>query len=214
MPDRLKRAFQPIFSPVLTITPLETDVSVPPQASVIFSSVNGVKFAPPGNRRTAYCIGPATTQAAKSAGWHAQEKGDTADALVQSLADSGLSFDQLIHLSGRHTRGQVAKRLNALGVPVDHHVIYDQRLQPLSTEALSALAGNRPVFIPLFSPRTARHLANEISNATFVTFIALSRNVAVEVRILGETSVFVADEPNAASLMSEIETALKSARMG
>lgn len=214
LPAHLRDSFRLVLAPLIAIEPCEADFNLPKDATVIFSSINGVKFAPPGEGRTAFCVGPATTQAAIANKWQAKTMGGTADELVTTLSDMTAPNGPLIHLSGRHTRGNIAQRLTANGTFVKHIVIYEQRAQHLSDEAKSTITGKDPVFIPLFSPRTARQLAKEINTAPSATLIALSRNVAAEVTDLGVAVQIVADEPNAAAMVTAIESALKSARLG
>lgn len=214
LPAHLRKEFSLVLAPLITIEALDVDYTLPPNARVIFSSVNGVSFAPSGDGRTAYCVGPATTEAALSNNWKAKTMGGTADALVATVSQLPVFEGPLVHLSGRHTRGNIARRLMENGLPVRHIVTYEQRAHPLSEEAKLILKGKEPAFIPLFSPRTARHLAKEIGSASSATFIALSRNVAAEVTDLGAVVQFVADEPNAAAMVKAIESALKFARLG
>lgn len=44
-------------------------------------------------------------------------------------------------------------------------VVYDQLSQPLSDAARQALAGMAPVILPLFSPRSARILSEQVTQA-------------------------------------------------
>ncbi|MEP6065980.1 MAG: uroporphyrinogen-III synthase [Paracoccaceae bacterium] len=210
LPAHLRDAFRLVLAPLITIEPCNVDFALPKDATVIFSSTHGVSFAPDGEGRSAFCVGPATTKAALANNWQAKMMGSTANSLVVALSDIALPDAPLVHLSGRHTRGNIAQRLTAKGTPVRHVVIYEQRGQHLSNEAKSTITGNEPVFIPLFSPRTARQLAIEIDTAPSATIIALSRNVAAEVTDLGVAVQFVADEPNAKAMVTAIESALKS----
>lgn len=151
-------------------------------AGVIFSSMNAVAHAGPGRDLPAYCVGAQTTDAARAAGFAAICEGRTADELVAALTASRPA-GPLLHLHGRHQRGDIAGRLAQAGLTVRGRVIYDQAAVPPGTAFQTALA-RRPLIAPLFSPRTATlfaeasgtHWGNAVPDR--VHLIALSAAVA------------------------------------
>ena len=71
----------------------------------------------------------------------------------------------LLHLRGAHAVTDLAGRLTAEGLACDEAVVYAQRERPPTPEALAVLAGNVPVLVPLFSPRSARLAAQAVRAA-------------------------------------------------
>lgn len=146
-----------IISPVMDIRCSGAAPDLQAYSGVIFTSENGVRCAAaPADRRVpAYCVGPRTAQAAQDAGFAAHEFGPDAEALVAAILQAGTP-GPLLHLRGKHARGAVAKRLESAGLQCAERVLYDQVARDPSLAALTALAGERPLVVPLFSPRSAR----------------------------------------------------------
>ena len=199
LPDPVRAQLAPVFSPLIDITQVAHQLELGPHDSAVFSSRNGVQAGPNGHDRTAYCIGPATTKAAIAKGWTAKQVGSDADGLVQALqaiAPTG----RLVHLSGTHTRGDIAGRLSQAGLNITNVAIYDQLLRPLSQEAAEIILTAPRVIIPLFSPRTAAHFIRTAPAAESVHAIALSRAVADEFPAHSVCTVTVAGRPDAQAM--------------
>lgn len=121
---------------------------------LVFSSANGVAayVALSGPQGLAvWCVGARTGQAASKAGLLVQDVAQTADALVALP----IGATALTHLHGTHTRGDIAARLSARGIPCTGAAIYDQAPVPLTPQALTLLQDDQRVIAPLFSPRSA-----------------------------------------------------------
>lgn len=200
----MKARLDLIFSPLLEIIDLHVTVDLTGYAAVIFSSSNGVRFAPDGGSRVAYCIGEKTTGAAQRRGWEASLAGSTAEQLVHNLTKNS-TVGPILHLAGVHQRGDVAGMLKAAGIDVDKVILYDQRVLLLSPEAQHAISSDKPCILPVFSPRTASSLANHITDAQHVTAIALSASVAAPLAGLPFKKVLISDAPTAAAIHKTIE---------
>lgn len=207
LPPGLRDRLTPITSPLMRIEPLTAETDLTDIAGVIFSSVNGVAFGPAPGGMPAYCIGAKTTQQASASGWTATMAGQNADQLVTAL-QTATPPTPLLHIAGRHLRGDIAQRLSNVGLPTRTVAVYDQILQPLSAEAQAALGDDRLKIVPLFSPRTAQHFIAECSDLRHVILVALSDAVADMARDAGAKALIVAPEPNAVSLAVTLETAL------
>ena len=156
-----------ISSPILQIVTREAEIGLDGVSGLIFTSENGVRAfrALAADRRfAAYCVGSRTTQAARNLGLRAREVGADASSLVNYLT-ANPPGGKLVHLRGANTRGDVAKRLTAAGQRCEQQVLYDQTPQQLSQNALAALAGDVPVLLPIFSPRSAMLLSEVAQNA-------------------------------------------------
>ena len=194
------------IAPLMEIALSDAPITAADAQGVIFSSANGVQAARAAGlepRLPAFCIGRATTAAATGAGWNASFAGEDADALVATLARTRPATP-LLHLHGAHTRGDIAGRLTAAGLPTRGLPVYDQRLLPLSPAAKRHLAGQTPVIAPLFSPRTARQFAEQIAAPDRVHAIALSPAVAEVLAGKSFASLVTVDRPEADLMIGAI----------
>ncbi len=207
LPQGLQAALKLIPAPLMRVSPLGNQISYEGYHGVIFTSANGVAAAgrAPGSL-PAYCVGQRTTETARDAGWQAQFCGATAAALVAQLS-AAPPLSPLLHLHGRHTRGDIANQLTALGLPCDGQVIYEQQLLSLSPEVMREISVQRDVIVPLFSPRTARHFASLGLDQVNLTLIALSESVAAELKGLNYKDLRVSKAPHAISMAEMVRDA-------
>ena len=150
-----------LIAPVLSIRPVAHDAGrLAAARGLVFTSVNAVPAAGPGRGRPAICVGPATAEAARAAGFDVTEGPGDAVRMLPLLDGLGEGW---LHPHGAH----VAKVL-----PVPGMVVYDQLPEPLNAAAQSALAGPVPVILPLFSPRSARILSDQAVGARAPLWLA------------------------------------------
>lgn len=193
-----------IFSPVLEIMAVGPWPDLYRYRSVILTSANAVRGDLSGLR--AYCVGEQTAQAAERAG--AQVAACALDAA--SLVAAGMVPDApVLYLRGAHVSVDLAAEFSA-----DACVVYDQCAHPLSEDALEALNGDRPVILPLFSPRMARLVAAKVSRpAPRLHVIGMSVAVAKAwkgalVEPASSGSLDVCEEPTRANMVSRIVASL------
>ena len=205
---------QVIYAPLIDIVPCGMPPLLARYAGVIFTSANGVEAAPVAvdAGMPAYCVGRRTARRARAAGFRVQITAQDADDLVARIADLSPQ-GRLAHLSGRHTRGDIAARLGAAGIAVDARVVYDQQLRPLTAQALRALSGEVPVILPLFSPRTAAHLVSHVKEAPHTRIIALSGAVRDALGQARFAQVQIAAYPSGKDMVASIEKVLRGSRL-
>ncbi len=177
---------------------------------VIFTSGTGVEAA--GKLALgplpAYCVGPRTAAAAAAAGYTPVEMDGDADRLIAALLDRRPP-GPLVHLHGENTRGAVAARLTAGGLPTMGLAVYAQRARPLTQAALDLLAGTGPVVVPLFSPRTAALFSRAAEEARSPLWIAaLSPAVAAAAVTLIAARTAVAARPDAGAMLDAVASLL------
>lgn len=156
--ERFAQAFRARFGaewPVV-ISPLTaiaaTGAPVPDADVIIFTSERGVVLR--GDGRLAYCVGARTAAAATAAGFRAiTGPGEAAGLCAQILADRPQG--RLLHIRGAEAAMTVAAHLSGAGLITQEVIVYRQEDLPLSAEALAILSGDRPILLPLFSPRGA-----------------------------------------------------------
>lgn len=201
-----------VASPLIRIVGVPP-VSEPLEGTAIFTSANGVKFAPDGAGQRAFCVGEATTRAAQASGWSAQMKGADANALVQQLLQERPT-DSMVHYRGTHTRGDIAERLAKAGLTIRSQTVYDQQETPLSADAHEVLQGSNPVIVPLFSPRTARLFVVQSNAVSPLLVAAMSAQVAEDARPLHPAAVCVAAEPTMGAMVAAVEKLVRRASAG
>lgn len=196
-----------IHSPLMQIVPTGETPDLSAAAGVIFTSAQGVALAPRGIGRPAYCVGEITAKAARARAWHVRAHALTADDLVPAIEKMSPE-GPLVHLAGRHRRGDIAGRLTASGTPTTVSVLYDQRLQNLTKEALAALSGEITAVVPLFSPRSAAHFATQVAPAGQIHCATLSQAVAQSLGPKWQTQVHCAPTPSGDELAQVVEMLL------
>lgn len=204
-----------VISPLIRIACRTDPISFEGIRGLIFSSANGVLSAKSVTDRRdlpCFCVGLATTRAARQAGWTAHQAGQDADTLVAALCRDKPDAP-LLHLRGEHGRGNVAQRLTERGLITREQVIYEQLAEPLTPEAQKALQGSGPVIAPLFSPRTAQLFAAQTPRRA-VTVAALSAAVAQEVAGNASIRAHVAAQPDAQAMGQLVEKLLQSTLAG
>ena len=202
-----------IHSPLLEIVPMGEGSDPSEAEHAIFTSANGVRFAPEGDGRPAYCVGEKTTQLARSRGWDAVFAGATVAALktyVQTKQPRG----EMRHYSGVFVRGNVAAELSGADLTVVNIPIYDQRLLPFSAQAHAVLQGKTPVIVPLFSPRTAAHFASIAPAHPGLHIIAMSSAVAKALDETALATLITAPDPTAKSMAESVENLVLNDSLG
>ncbi|MEP4035101.1 uroporphyrinogen-III synthase [Pseudophaeobacter sp.] len=200
LPLELQAQITVIYAPLMQITPLNTEIDFQGYTGLIFTSANGVAAA--GEAPVplpAFCVGQRTTAAAEQAGWQAQLCGGSATELVTYLCKVKPAAP-LLHLHGRHTRGDIAQTLTAAGLPCEGQVVYEQQLLSPSGEMKQKIIEQTSVIVPLFSPRTARHFASLGLDQVNLSLIALSQAVAAEVKGLHYKDLQVSKTPDARNM--------------
>ncbi|WP_168770482.1 uroporphyrinogen-III synthase [Flavimaricola marinus] len=186
-----------ILSPLIAIEPVDPTIEVMP-AGLILTSAHGVDAArraglPKG--MTAWCVGDRTAEAARVAGFDPiSAKGDSS-ALIRMILDRRPE-GPLLHLHGAHKTGDVVEGLTAAGVSCYGRVGYRQASVPLTQQARFALSADKPLVLPLFSPRTVSILAEQGPFDAPLTVVAISEAVANAAEILRPVRLVLAEQPN------------------
>ena len=213
LPNRVRSRVQVIYSPILDIRPLAVQVDTKGMRGLIFTSANGVNAAASlGVTRNlpAFCVGPATTSAALSAGWTARMAGQTAEELMGNLLQIRPQTP-LLHIRGEHSRGNIAERLTESGLTVHEQLVYQQKLLPLSSEAEEIAHNDDPVIAPLFSPRSARQFADIWSGSAPLWLAAISEATAEPLYALDYARLKVAKQPTPGKMRKAVKKLVKHA---
>lgn len=198
---RLGGSVECVISPAFSIEELVVE---PPNhdGPLIFTSPNAVACAQNLNLslpRLAYCVGDATTDAAREAGFDTRNAKGTNAELVQLILNDK-PVQPLLHISGEQVTGDLVGDLNAAGLKAERLIVYRQVQQPPAAAFLQAVEGSGRAVLPVFSPRSTLILA-ELNIGSGVQFVAMSENVASEVVGLGGSNIHVARSPDLSAMI-------------
>lgn len=152
-----------VTAPLMQIVPLPLPEALGPGTGVILTSEAALPAAQAltdgrGARGPAWCVGARTAEAALAAGFSPVLAAPEAEALLETLLADPPDL-ALVHLSGRHQRGDLAARLTARGIPTRRIAVYDQQALPPDPVLDTLGRGRGWVVAPVFSPRSAALLA-------------------------------------------------------
>lgn len=209
---RFRHALEARFAAPVLDSPLMRPVFLTPApragafAGHVLSSETGVLAA----RRlglaapVAHCVGERTRAMATASGYGPGVTGRDADDLVAALL-ARRAAGPLLHLHGQDTRGDIAARLTAGGLPTAALAVYEMQPAPLPPEARALLDGTAPVAIPVFSPRSAALLVAAIGHARAPLWLAaLSPAVAQALAPLPAVLCETAPTPDAAGMLTAL----------
>lgn len=201
--NALPQTVQAIVSPLIRIEHLPIQLKEQPAGLVLTSqhAAKAVDDIGPAKDIPIFCVGDRTAAAVRAAGYEARSASANANGLVEMIL-AAKPRAPLLHLRGEHTRGDVADRLTLAGVKCVEQVVYEQVATKLSETALSALTGENPVILPLFSPRTVSILSEQGPFSAPAHVVAISEEVAREAKCLKPADVAIATAPNSKAMQS------------
>lgn len=201
------------------VWPLTRIVTIPPDPpqeraeAVILSSRHAARAA--AGREAllalpAICVGTATADAAKAAGFSEVLTAGGRAADLARIVPGHLR--QVLHLRGRHVTAGLSRDLQERGIAVREAVVYDaEPVEEVPTAIRQHLASARHAVVTVWSRRNARLLAEGLArlgaDPVPLRFLAISGNAAVPLQDLGPAPVTVAARPTAAA-MAEAARAL------
>lgn len=189
-----------VIAPLLNIEFL--DFPTPDRdCTVVFTSRNGVAAwarAKLPVDHPCYCVGHATGEAARALGFNPIVSGGTVAHLLSDITESAPQ-GRLLHVHGRHTRGDLVGALRAHGFDVGGALAYEQTPMELNSDARQLLQGGAPVIVPLFSPRSAAQFAQAGPFGSQVDIIAISQTAAEQF-----SNARIAPSPDAKGMIAAI----------
>ncbi|MBV0913448.1 uroporphyrinogen-III synthase [Anianabacter salinae] len=203
---------QIVVSPVLEIVFHQHRGDLSGWALLLFTSANAVRaVGPPRPGTRALCVGAATTEAARAAGFDAAMGGEDAAGLLAAILQDPPS-GPVLHLRGAHARGDIVGALSRAGIAAEDRVVYDQQERPLSAEAIGTLSGPARCVLPVFSPRTALLLSRQMPVPVApIDLIAISDAVRGAWQGPAPRRLIVADRPDMAAMLDATAAACADA---
>lgn len=208
-----------ILAPLIEIVPLAPQV--PEAAAVIFTSQNAVAplvaLSPAAGRR-AYCVGARTAAAARAAGFEVITGAGDAHALFETISTAEPS-GPLLHARGAEVAAPLGDWLNSAGIETVEAVLYRQEPRAFEAGLRARMLERELLLVPLFSPRSARLLVDELgarsSDAMPRLWVAaISEAVAEAAGPLGAERLEIAPHPDAAGVEEALARLLGAADPG
>lgn len=215
--------YVPVISPAIRLGAI-AHAAIPylgDAVGLIFTSANGVSFFTRLSARrdlTAWCVGPATARAARSAGFQAVcnaagDAGDLAD-LIRSEGDP--LAGRLIHVANAAAAGQLAKTLQQAGFSVEFAALYESApAGSLTDEAQAALAAGRVGAVLFHSAKGARAFAALAgasgADLSAVQAVGVSEKALQPVSGMNWAQLRAAHAPNESALISALQQVLTPA---
>lgn len=205
-----------LIAPLSGIVPLAFDASVFKGArGLLLTSVNAVpavaqvaRDMPEIAGLPAFCVGPATMQAAQEAGFEAYNCGGDAVAMVRYLT-ARRPEGPLVHAHGVHLARDLVAALQPEGMEPRSLQVYEARATNWPPEVLTQLQA-RPAgqlcVAPLFSPRAALRFMQELQGAQLqdLRMVAISAACADNLPPDLRRGCRIARTPDAEGMMAAI----------
>jgi len=187
--------FEPLVLPLLDVHSIDHDV-LPEDVVVLFTSKNGVTHFN-GSAQRAICVGDATAEKARAAGYRDVVSVDGTSADVTDWVRRNIKPSQAVcHVSGWHVRGQITEDLRDSGYDASRLKVY--RSFPVEVWPQGDVDS-----VVLYSPLAAQTFAKNASGKDVATLsvLCLSAAVAQELDGLTVQCIEIADLPREESLI-------------
>lgn len=198
---------RPLIAPLMQIVEDGGALPLDGIRGLVFTSENGVSAAAARTRRRdlpCWCVGDRTTAAALAAGFPAESAQGDAVALARLLIGRKVR-GPLLHLHGAHVQADLGAALAPAGIDLRGLAVYRQEPLALTDAALAALAAPSRIFVPLFSPRSARLFRAAAGSVRApLDLLAISPAAAAPLRDWPGTSALVAARPDADAMLDAL----------
>lgn len=213
--DDIKRVFGDIpvvISPLMAPRFLAPDLPAKKFTAVILASEAGADAARRISAagvlvpKQAYCVGDRTAAAAVAAGFDViSAGGDAGDLKALIIAENPVG--PLVFLRGQDSTGDVDADLNRAGIETISVIVYQQIAQSLTTNAIEILQQDKPVIVPLFSPRSAQIFQSQLrlhACTAPIWVAALSPAIAAALQPDLVKALKISRYPTAASMLTAL----------
>ncbi len=193
-----------LIAPLTEVVALPFDPAVFDGArGVILTSANAVPMLPAMPGLPAWCVGAATARAAQAAGFAARDGGGDAAALLRLLRAEAPE-GPLVYAHGTDLSRDLTRDLPGLCAVA----VYDARARAPGPALLAALAGTRPVFAPLFSPRAARLFAQVPGALTAPALHLVAISPACAAALPTPLDATIAETPDSGGILRALQAVM------
>lgn len=208
----------PLLAPMLTIEAVAADPSLDGVQAVLFTSSNGTRaFARAVSRRDlpVLCVGEATADAARAAGFATVHSADGDVGALAALAAALLKPEagKLLHAAGADLAGDLAGALRTRGFAVEIRTYYRALTSPRLPDMIDKALSDSPPMIDavLFhSARAAAAFTGQVQQReglARIDALCLSEAVADAVRGATWQRVLIAARPQEEALLALLPSA-------
>lgn len=204
-----------VLSPLVAIQQIEAQL--PAAEALIFTSQHAVaafQALEPGRGRTAYCVGQRTADAARTAGFVPVTGEGDAAALSEVIKDAQPP-GPLLFARGETVAFDMARWLGSAGIETKESILYRQIPVEPTSEMQTALGGQTPCLVPLFSPNAARRLREILPTPPPPLFVAaMSPAVAKACKRVSFKAVEIAAQPDEQGMLDALTALLREQKAG
>jgi len=208
-----EEGIDPMIWPLTRIVPTVGALKLPPNTGgLLFTSANGVRALAALTRRRdlpALCVGKATAEAARNAGYRDCFAADgDARALAELARRSGIR--EFFHPRGRDTAGDLKGWLTESGLRLTEAVVYQaEETGPPPAPVAAALARGSVDLVTIWSRRAgeifARHLTGSDAALDNTGLLAISPAAAEPLEASGFHRIVIAEAPNVVAMLAAIQ---------
>lgn len=197
---------QPLIAPLWQSQAVEVTQDLSTAEGVVFTSQNAVRHLPARGLvrgMPAFCVGDATAEAARAAGFRTFSAAGTSEDLIALIAGHQPQ-GRLVYLRGADVSRQIVPPLAQHGVQIDEVIVYRQVPVPLPPGICAQIAHAPAVIAPVFSARSATRLVQVLPTTVAPILVSISAHVSAVLQELGYPASRISAEPTAQGLISAI----------
>lgn len=187
-------------NPLQKIEFLETLIEVKEESILIFTSINGLRASEKYNLRNKKCfvVGENTRKIATSAGYEVLASSSDQENLLKLIKLKNPT-ESMVHIRGKHTAGNLCDSLKNNDFSCFEITGYNQQPLKIKKQIFHKVKSGRPVILPIFSPRSAKLLLNELDLTGFHV-AAMSEAVSKELGSVDLADLVISEKPDLISM--------------
>lgn len=187
-------------SPLQKIEFLETLIEVKEESILIFTSINGLRASEKYNLRNKKCfvVGENTRKIATSAGYEVLASSSDQENLLKLIKLKNPT-ESMVHIRGKYVAGNLCDSLKNNGFSCFEITGYNQQPLKIKKQIFHKVKSGRPVILPIFSPRSAKLLLNELDLTGFHV-AAMSEAVSKELGSVDLAELIISEKPDLTSM--------------
>ena len=165
-------------NPIQKIEFLPALSEVKKNSVLIFTSINGLRSAEKYNliNKKCFVVGENTKRVATSLGYEVLGFSSNQENLLK-LIKSNKPSENMVHIRGKHTVGNLCDSLKRSAVSCMDIVGYNQKPLKIRKKTLQKIQSGRPVILPIFSSRSAKLIESNVDLTGF-NVVVISEAVA------------------------------------
>jgi|GEM_PF-404360 len=220
---RLEEAgFETLVSPLMEIIPAQSAPEIGDVDALIFTSANAIdalaiwlEEGSPCLDKPVYVVGEKTEAAARKAGFTTCHVADgSVDDLIALVSKSPHEGERWAYISGDPIKRDLDAPLDALGIKLSRHIVYEARaIDSFTEEVKDALISKEIDVVLFYSPRSVTLFTAALEKAGLnsavedLRALCLSETIGDEARQQGFHEIWVAHEPNTDAVIEGLKKA-------